>query len=321
MNSSSSVDINGNKIRMLREQKELTQLYLATVVGVTTDTISRWENRRYPTIKLENAKKLAEALGVPLEELLDGKGQQVAGDDLEGTPEEPGPAAATAQPITGGQHFLRRYQRWLGFCGGLLFVVAAGSFFFLSGNRSGVTTERILPQHTAPNLPFPVIVQVTGAADSINTLLLREELLGDCEAIGSSPEGESPKHFGKNPRWIGKLVNGRATFLYMVQPGKKLRQQEELRFKGDLIVGEGLTIGEKIGGADHIELAPYHWVDTDRDYVISDSEILKAHETYALPGENLINFAAIEELWVAGKYTLNKKTLTFVPANQANSKE
>jgi len=65
---SNSVDINGDKIRLLREQKELTQLYLATVVGVTTDTISRWENRRYPAIKLDNARKLAEALGGEMQE-------------------------------------------------------------------------------------------------------------------------------------------------------------------------------------------------------------------------------------------------------------
>ena len=71
MNYGGSVDINGSKIRSLREQNDLTQLYLATVVGVTTDTISRWENRRYPSIKLENARKLADALGVPLEELLE----------------------------------------------------------------------------------------------------------------------------------------------------------------------------------------------------------------------------------------------------------
>ena len=75
MNNSNSVDINGNKIRLIREQKGLTQLYLATVVGVTTDTISRWENRRYPSIKLDNARKLAEALEVSLDELLENEGK------------------------------------------------------------------------------------------------------------------------------------------------------------------------------------------------------------------------------------------------------
>ena len=67
----SSVNIDGSKIKTLREQQGLTQLYLATVVEVTTDTISRWENRHYQSIKRENAEKLAEALEVSLEELLE----------------------------------------------------------------------------------------------------------------------------------------------------------------------------------------------------------------------------------------------------------
>jgi DNA-binding transcriptional regulator YiaG len=41
------VKIDGSRVRIIRESKGLTQLYIATVVGVTTDTISRWENRRY----------------------------------------------------------------------------------------------------------------------------------------------------------------------------------------------------------------------------------------------------------------------------------
>ena len=66
--------INGTKIRKIREEKGLTQLYLSEVVGVTTDTISRWENRRYPTIKMENAIRLAQALEVSLEEILEQNG-------------------------------------------------------------------------------------------------------------------------------------------------------------------------------------------------------------------------------------------------------
>ncbi|MGB3225713.1 MAG: helix-turn-helix transcriptional regulator, partial [Desulforhopalus sp.] len=65
------VKIDGAKIKLLREQQGLTQLYLATAVEVTTDTISRWENRRYPSIKKDNGLKLAEALNVQLEEILE----------------------------------------------------------------------------------------------------------------------------------------------------------------------------------------------------------------------------------------------------------
>ena len=62
----SSVAIDAVAIRRIREEKRLTQLYVAKVVGVTTDTVSRWENNRYPTIMRDNALKLAEALEVDL---------------------------------------------------------------------------------------------------------------------------------------------------------------------------------------------------------------------------------------------------------------
>lgn len=319
MNYCSSVDINGEKIRLLREEHGLTQLYLATVVGVTTDTISRWENRRYPSIKLENARKLAEALEVPLEDLLDEK-SNASGED-ENNANEVG-ALNTRESSVGGRFFtfFSSYKKWLGLGGGLVFCGVLVFFVLYIAHRPGVKAIRMLPKHTAPNLPFPVIIHATGKADVRTTLLIREELTGECDATGSTTNG-TVKKFGKNPRWIGTLFNGRATFLYLVQPGKKLRAENTLEFSGDVIAKEGQTVGTQIGGADSIVIAPYHWVDTDRDYVISDSEILKAYETYALPGENLVNFTTIEELWLAGKYTWDKKALSFVPSYLAESKE
>ncbi len=313
MNNSNSVDINGEKIRLFREKNELTQLYLATVVGVTTDTISRWENRRYPSIKLENAKKLADALGVSLDELLDEK------DKADEVPADEARINTFTRAEKGVLSFFSHRKKWLGLgCGLILFALAI--FFLLLEYRPGIKAVRYLPKHTAPNLPFPVIIQTIGEPDSEITLLIREELLGDGDATGPFSGGK-PKPFGKNPRWIGKLHHGRARFLYMVQPGKRLRQEETLRFTGDIIVREGQTVGDKIGGAESIAIAPYHWSDTDKDYVISDSEILNAYETYSLPRENLINFTLIEELWLAGKYTWNKKTLSFTPLYPADKKE
>ncbi len=85
----SMVKVDGAKIKRLREEQGLTQLYLATAVQVTTDTISRWENRRYPSIKKENGIKLAEALNVALEDILE---EEVATDSGERLPDEPSPA-------------------------------------------------------------------------------------------------------------------------------------------------------------------------------------------------------------------------------------
>jgi len=67
---SSTVCIDATEVKRIREGKQLTQFYVSKVVGVTTDTISRWENNRYPTIRRENALKLAEALEVPLADIL-----------------------------------------------------------------------------------------------------------------------------------------------------------------------------------------------------------------------------------------------------------
>ncbi len=315
MNTTNSVDINGNAIRSLREQKGLTQLYLATVVGVTTDTISRWENRRYPSIKLDNAKKLAEALEVSLEELL-----AAQGDEAPATPE---PAAQGAtEPADRGprlRQWMRRHRIPIALCGGVFALAGLAAAVMLVVGRPGVNATRIMPPHTGPNLPFPVMIRIEGEVETANTLLVREEIKGDAEAVGASADGP-PKQFGKNPRWIGKLSNGKAAFLYLVEPGKKMRIDEEIRIAGDLISREGQSSGDAIGGAERIAVAPYHWADSDKDYVISDSEIRKAYETYSIAGENLINFTLIEELWMAGRYAWNKKTQTFVPSPPAEGK-
>ena len=313
MNSSSSVDINGDKIRLLREQKGLTQLYLATVVGVTTDTISRWENRRYPSVKMENARKLAEALEVSLDDLLDDQGKEAGADMAERSVQSEPESELPIAPVRTFRSFVSQRRRALAVGGGCLVAVALVVIGTLLVNRSAVNAVRIMPAHTAPRLPFPVMIQVSGEAEAMDPLLIREELQGDCEAIGASAEGPA-KQFGKNPRWIGTLNNGKAAFLYLVEPGKKLRPDDELRFTGDLISREGQSAGDAINGPTRVVIAPYHWADGNKDYVISDSEIRKAYATYSLPGENLINFTAIEELWMAGRYTWNKKTQAFIPA-------
>lgn len=317
MNTSTSVDINGDKIRTVREQKGLTQLYLATVVGVTTDTISRWENRRYPAIKLDNAKKLAEALEIPLEELL-AVAQPADSDAAEEG--ESAPEATVAAPAQ-VQSLLARLRTRRGLLVGGLLLASAGlamTVFWWFG-RSELRAERILPPHTAPNLPFPVRIDLRGPVESHASLLIRESITGEAEATGALEEGQ-PKQFGKNPRWIGRLDNGQAVFLYLVTPGKKSKIEENIGFDGDLISREGQLLGDSIAGARQTQLSLFHWADSNQDSVISDDEILRANETYALPGST-INFTALEELWLAGKYSWNKRTQTFEPAPAAPGKE
>ncbi|HEX2770242.1 MAG TPA: helix-turn-helix transcriptional regulator, partial [Geobacteraceae bacterium] len=137
---SPGVAIDGARIRSIRETNKLTQLYVANVVGVTTDTISRWENNRYPTIKRENAEKLASALEVALAEIVKG---------------EDSPAPAEETPLPPGN----RGRRAAMILFGLLLVIAAMAFLF--GHLAPHTTAaRKLPRFSAPGEIIPVQIKV-----------------------------------------------------------------------------------------------------------------------------------------------------------------
>ncbi|WP_339138044.1 MAG: helix-turn-helix transcriptional regulator [Candidatus Electrothrix sp. GW3-4] len=69
ISSQTTIAINGPKIKELRNANSLTQLYISEVLGVTVDTVSRWENNRSPNIMLENAQKLAAIFEVTIEEI------------------------------------------------------------------------------------------------------------------------------------------------------------------------------------------------------------------------------------------------------------
>ena len=63
--------ITGTAIKTLREQKSLTQLELAEIIGVSDKTVSKWETGKgYPDITL--LEPIADALGVSVPELISG---------------------------------------------------------------------------------------------------------------------------------------------------------------------------------------------------------------------------------------------------------
>ena len=61
----------GRAIRQLREMKELTQQELADLVGVTDAYITMLERGKRKNPSLATLKRIARALGVPVEELLE----------------------------------------------------------------------------------------------------------------------------------------------------------------------------------------------------------------------------------------------------------
>ena len=111
---------------------------MAKVVGVTTDTISRWENNRYPSIKRENALRLAEALEASVEEILqEGTGACSVEESIPTVPRSP--------------------YRLIPFF--LVPVLLAGVFFWVQNRQTPsdvLMAERILPGYAAPESVIPV---------------------------------------------------------------------------------------------------------------------------------------------------------------------
>ncbi len=285
--------INGETIRRLREEKGLTQLYVATVVGVTTDTISRWEHRRYPSIKPENAKKLAEALGVALEEILDHATPAAPPvETLELPPEQPLPPPPLPRN--------RRLGIGLAIFLAITILAVFLAWWFDNQKPLRVTATRILPPQAPVGLPFPVAITVTPATNEAIPLIVSETVAPECSVIASVPPFSAVNTATRTFRWITK-PEGPTTLFYLavIKPHHPLVPQ--LPFHGEITMRGRSGVMTPIGGADNIPVAPYHWADRNRDFKIDDEEILAVYDTFGAAGLNL-EASKLEDIWSGHGY-------------------
>ncbi len=295
------VKIDGTKVRRLREQKGLTQLYVATAVQVTTDTISRWENKRYPSIKKENCVKLAEALEVSLEDILD---QRRDSRDPE-TDQEPSPQTAEIPLAPQSKNPLLLVS------GAILAIAAlaiAGWYFLLQPEGQLITARRILPRHCLPGQPFPVIIEVTATPERPVALILREILPAKAELKKTSPGLSAPAGKGQQSdielKWLEK-INGPTRFIYTAtiqgSPG------ETFHFSGDIAVSQDLEKARAVVGNDTITTGAHHWADANADGVLSDKEMLVVHDQYSGAEKLGVDIARIEKIWQGSGYRWDDK--------------
>ena len=289
---SQMVKIDGSKVRSLRESKGLTQLYMATVVGVTTDKISRWENKRYPSIKEENARKLAEALEVSLAEILE-KEEELSNQD-----ETPG--------LTVSRSRVQKFNRvliWLL----LLLVVLLLPYIWYSVKQPLPVTifaTRLLPPHIPSGQPFPVVIKVTTKQKPPFSLILKERLPDGFEPIVSDPPFTG---FDKNTgslRWITRTTGQATTFVYLAKKTGHAPEADEtpLRFSGSVTLRDKKSSETTIAGSLLLPLADYHWADANRDNRIEDAEILAVYDTYSSLDNINYDWQKIDDIWSGNGY-------------------
>ena len=291
----STVCIDATEVKRIREAAQLTQLYVSKVVGVTTDTISRWENNRYPTIRRENALKLSEALEVKLEDIL--------------------LKPAAEEPLAENLPQKKSPFVWLSFA--ILLCIA----IFVIGSlvsqppppAVAVTAERLLPVYAAPGSTIPVQIRLTHRTQS-GGVILREYFPAGWKIIQANPPASSLDNVHGVARWIIKAGEDRDRVVYLVQVDSQTKLESEQGFQGEVVASrEGSQSAIPVQGESSVRVAPVHWVDANGDGRIDDAEMLEGSFTIEDMAGVHINWNDLESLWDAGSYRWDKQKNRFVP--------
>lgn len=294
------IQIDGQKIKLLREQQGLTQLYLATAVDVTTDTISRWENKRYPSIKKENGIRLAEALSVTLEDILEIKEKTSASSEEKPAETGRGIDAEIKKPG-------RKIWPILLLSGTLFGVILAFMFsYFQTGKPIVFTATRIAPEHCISGQPFPVIIELEAESDKELAFIIKEELPPNATILQIQPNPRGKTSDTSILKWITK-VRAPTFFFYFIQVETNINSSFEL-------AGTIATAGEDevpILGSTKIVTGLHHWADADGDNTISDKEILIVYDKFSGINSLKNEIDLIEEIWLGEGYRWNTESLHY----------
>lgn len=295
LGASSTVCLDAAVVKRIREERQLTQLYVSKVVGVTTDTISRWENNRYPTMRRENAIKLAEALDVPVSDLL-------LKPDVEEEVIVPQKKKSLFLPLL--------------FIVSVLAVAVYVAVFMsapVTPQPAAVTAERILPRFAGPGSTIPIQVSLTHRAKN-SGVILREYFPKGWKIVQANPPASSLDNISGVARWIIKAGDQHDRIVYLVQVDPQAKINSETVFQGEIVASkQGNQSAVPVEGAGKISIARAHWADADGNGRIDDGEMLEASFTIEDMAGVHIDWDALEQLWDAGSYTWNAKKGEFVP--------
>ncbi len=301
------VRIDGAKIRHLRESRKLTQLYLSTVVGVTTDTISRWENRHYQSIKLENAEKLAQALEVPFEAILKQEAQT--------EPPSPEPYMPPVEQAQAPKPLRPRTPVILTV---LLIVIAAGilmySMFSVAPENS-LSAQRILPSHAPPGQAFPVLIRVYSQKNAPVSLIIKESFPSGTQAVAGVPAITNLDLTDHSLKWVQRTDRDESVYAYMCEVPATARQGDNLLFDGTVTLKQNVGDQYRIEGAVSLTVAPFHWADANRDHTIDDEEILSVYDIYSDIEKLPFDRDMVDSLWASSRYDWDPAGARFIPVD------
>lgn len=294
---SARVSIDGERIRFLRESKGLTQLYIATYLGVTPDTVSRWENRKYPTVKWENVEKLAAALQVDAGEILD----RSAGEQGEDQTSPPSPA----EPVLSRRPLLLLAGL------ALLLIVLALLARFAGQEEVTITATRFLPRHVPAGQTFPVVIRVDSRGGQPFSFILQERLSAEFTFLRGLPDPAALDPQTNSIKWISNAQQTPFFLAYLVRAESGPAAGGRVTFGGQIKADDAPRFEQVVGGDRELDIAPFHWVDANSDGVIDDEEILMVYSSAAVLNQLGVDMEAIKAIWSAGGYRWEPATNSY----------
>lgn len=285
------VAIDGSLIKNVRETKKLTQLYVASVVGVTTDTISRWENNRYPSVKRENAEKLASALEVPLEEIL--RQEEVNDRGVTGQP---------AAPLRSARLLL------LSGMAALVLLSVATFLFLRQPLPKAPAAVRWAPPFAAPGEIIPVQIKVTRPLGENSGFILKEKLPGGSRLFRTQPASSAAESSGSGIKWLIPGDSASTTVYYTLQVPAAQTLSKAITLSGEIVVRAGdSNRTEPVAGSNTVRLGNYHWADANGDARIDDDEIMPAYYICEEMKGLGLDWKTIETIWSAKGYRWDRQ--------------
>lgn len=307
------IKIDGTKIRRIREQKGLTQLYIATAVEVTTDTVSRWENKRYPSIKKENGVKLAQALEVTLDEILDSVPEVQPIDSNTHQPEQNNSADATSPATTVTRSATPFLSLKTALFLTLMFIPLFGVIiYFIYFQEDTVLSQVIVKRTVSANFiagqPLPVFVHISSSTDHPVSFILRENLPPGATVLATYPE-ISEKHKKNNSiQWLGNISTS-ALFIYTISTTEQF--SGTILFNGILKISSSSKGEIMVSGDQNSAAGLHHWADKNQDNRISDEEILTIYDLTNSNQHAEIDMDLLEEIWLGDGYIWQPKEQQF----------
>ncbi len=288
-----SVAIDGDAIRKIREEKRLTQLYVSKVVAVTTDTVSRWENNRYPTIMRDNALKLAEALEVDLDDIL-----------------------KTDHPVD--DHPSQKSQRkiWtflLFLVGGVFLILVFLLPQFKASPVPVLQAKRLLPPYAAPG--SRILVQAVLSAEMpLKGMILKETFPIGWRLLESNPVVSHLDVDAGVARWIFRKPTFKTRVFYMLEVPGDVDPDAEVIISGELIANpEGQRSVASLHSVGIMQVKPFHWADRNGDQIIDDLEILDVSDLTEEAEPLDLDWDLIELIWETGAYRWDPEINQFIP--------